>query len=1081
MNLKLLLKRFFFLGLLFPAVTVVWAQNRAVKGTVYDSDGKTPLVGVAVIVQGATPPRGTTTAVDGTYTLNAGGKEVLRFSYLGYENAVAEVGTRTQIDMTMTATSQAIEGVVVTALGLTRQQKALGYAVTKVENEELTGSVSNNWLNAMSGKVAGLNFDQASAGPGGSVRVTLRGESSVNLGNNTALFVIDGVPMSNSTNAMGGSAYDNPDASVDYGNGAADINPEDIENISVLKGPAATALYGSRAANGAIVITTKAGRTTKGLGISFSSNFSFERAGFWPDFQDQYGPGSSGGDFYSFYNVKASESTTGQAANRTYSRFTWGPRYEGQMFYQWPSLDRTTDKYTPMLFEPRDWYKGFFETGATYKNSVSVSANDGKGGSMRVSFTDQRNTWIVPNTGYNSQSFAVSFDKQFKFFKIGGKVNYYRKDSDNLPMIGYSTSSPTYTLIWSRNNLDVDWYRYEYENKLYGQSLSLNALSDNPYLQTYEQLNSIDRDRVYGNVNVSFDIYKGLKLMLRTGLDSARDLAKRQKPKGSLSAVNGYYREQTIQDLEMNNDFLFTYDREMRKFRINVSFGGNSMYQERRVLTSTANDLLTEGIYNLANAMTGVITKAQHHRKMINSLYGMVQFSYDNFLFLDVTGRNDWSSTLAPGLWSYFYPSVSGSVVLTDIGSWGLRKKLPWLDFLKLRASWANVGNDTDPYAIHDYYVASDFSSAFSLPKVLAFYQLKPENVESWEFGLEAKLFKNRLTLDAAFYNNISTNQIINAPVDASTGRRSKYINAGKIRNRGVELAARIQPIRTKNFRWDINLTWSKNWNRVLELAPGVDSWVISSGARGQVIATVGGTLGDLYGYGYQKAEPGSYILNSDGSRIDVSGQTVIDSKGNPLIATDKMTKLGNVQPDWKAGLSTSFAFRGVRLSATFAGQWGGKAHSLSFSQLSSQGKLTNTLYGRYGGVLHEGVVARNLDAQGNMVYAHNTNISEDVVSYYREYVYGMNNVENSVFSTSYLKLRELRLEYTLPKRWMTRTRFLQGASVAVFGTNLFCWSDWPFYDPEVGTINGGAITRGFETASYPMTRTYGFNIKLDF
>ena len=1081
MNPNLLRKRFVSLCLLLLPALFAAAQQRTVTGTVYDADGKTPLVGVTVVVEGATPPRGTATAADGTYSLAVGERDVLLFSYLGYENRTEAVGTRTRIDVKLAPRAESIEGVVVTALGLTREQKALGYAVTKVDNDDLTASVSNNWLNSMSGKVAGLNFDQASAGPGGSVRVTLRGESSVNLDNNTALFVIDGVPMSNTINAMGGSAYDNPDASVDYGNGGADINPEDIENVTVLKGPAATALYGSRAANGAIVITTKTGRKVRGIGISYSTNFSFERAGFWPDFQDTYGPGSDGGDYYSFYKVAANESTTGMASVRTYSRFTWGPRYEGQMFYQWASLDRETGMYTPMEFRPRDWYKGFFETGATYKNSVSVSGSDGQGGSMRVSFTDVRNTWIVPNTGYDSQSFAVSFEKQFKFFRIGGKVNYYRKDSDNLPMIGYSTASPTYTLLWSRNNLDIKWYEYEYRHKLYGTDLSLNALSDNPYLQTYEQINTIDRDRVYGNVNVTFDIYKGLKLMLRSGLDTSRDFTKRQKPKGSLSAKQGYYREQKIDNLEMNNDFLLTYDRGIGRFHLTVNAGGNSMYQERRVSTSTADGLLTDGQYNLANALSGVITKAQYSRKMINSLYGMLSLSWDDFLYLDLTGRNDWSSSLARGNWSYFYPSVSASVVLTDIRAWGLRDKLPWLDFLKLRASWANVGNDTKAFVIHDYYVASDFSSAFSLPMVKALRELKPENVASWEFGLEAKLFKNRFTFDGAFYNNISTDQILNVPVEAATGATSKYINAGKIRNRGVELAARIQPVRSKNFRWDINLTWSKNWNRVLELAPGVDQWVISSGARGQVIATVGGTLGDLYGYGYQKAEPGSYILNSDGSRIDVSGQTVVNSKGYPLIATEKMEKLGSVQPDWKAGLSTSFSYRGLRLSATFSGQWGGKAHSLSHAQLSRQGKLTNTLYGRYGGILHEGVVARGLDAQGHMVYAPNNTITDNVVTYYNEYVYSMNNVENSVFSTSFLKLRELRLEYSFPKRWMTRTGFLQGVTVAAFGTNLFCWTDWPFYDPEVGTLNGGSITRGFETASYPMTRTWGFNIKLDF
>ncbi|WP_337656637.1 SusC/RagA family TonB-linked outer membrane protein [Alistipes sp.] len=1070
-----------FLWLAFAAA----AQERSVQGTVFDGDGKTPLVGVTVIVRGA-PTRGTVSGADGKYSIRAKEGEELTFTYLGYEQTTQRIGGgKTRLDVTMQPKAEAIEGIVVTALGMTREQKALGYAVSKVDNQDLTAAVSNNWLDALSGKVAGLNFDHASSGPGGSLRVTLRGESTVNMDNNTALFVIDGVPMSSGMTAMGGAAYNNTDAGVDYGNGAADLNPEDIDNVSVLKGPAATALYGSRAANGAIVITTKAGRSTKGLGITFSSNFSFERAGYWPDFQDEYGPGNNGTRTYSFYTVKAEQSTTGQAASRTYSRYTWGPRYEGQKLYQWASYDPQTGMYTPLDFKPRDWYKGFFETGATYKNSVSISGNNGRGGSIRVSFTDVRNTWIVPNTGYKTQSFSVSFAQKLRFVELAGKVNYYRKDSDNLPMIGYSTSSPTYTLLWSRNNLDIRWYEQEYRQTFTGDPIvypyALNNLSDNPYSQAYEQLNTMDRDRVYGNVSATFDIYKGLKLMLRTGLDMNREFRTRRKPFGTLSNLNGYYRQQNVENTEMNNDFLLTYERPLGKFHVNASFGGNSMYQQARVVTSTAEDLLTEGVYNLSNAKSGVITKSQHTRKMVNSLYGLVQLSYDDCLFLDITGRNDWSSALAPGHWSFFYPSVSASWVLTDTKALGLRDRMPWLSFLKLRASWANVGNDTNAFVINNYYSVTDFSSGYFLPTTWALYDMKPENVESWEFGLEAKFLRNRITLDAAFYNNTTTDQIINTPVDYSTGVGSKYINAGEIRNRGVELASRLQPVRTKNFNWDINLTWSKNWNKVISLAPGVDSWVISSGARGQVIATPGGTLGDLYGYGYAKAPEGSYILNSDGSRADVSGQTVIDEYGYPVLSTDERIKMGNVQPDWRAGFSTSLKYKGIRLSAAFAAQWGGMAYSLTNAQLSRQGKLTNTLYGRYGGVLHEGVVARGLDAQGNMVYNPNTTVTENVVTYYLDRVYSMNNVETSTFDTSYLKLRELRLEWTLPKKWVARTRVLQDATVAVFGTNLFCWTKWPFYDPEVGTLNGASITRGFETASYPMTRTYGFNIKLSF
>lgn len=849
--------------------------------------------------------RGTVSGADGKYSIRAKEGEELTFTYLGYEQTTQRIGGgKTRLDVTMQPKAEAIEGIVVTALGMTREQKALGYAVSKVDNQDLTAAVSNNWLDALSGKVAGLNFDHASSGPGGSLRVTLRGESTVNMDNNTALFVIDGVPMSSGMTAMGGAAYNNTDAGVDYGNGAADLNPEDIDNVSVLKGPAATALYGSRAANGAIVITTKAGRSTKGLGITFSSNFSFERAGYWPDFQDEYGPGNNGARTYSFYTVKAEQSTIGQAASRTYSRYTWGPRYEGQKLYQWASYDPQTGMYTPLDFRPRDWYKGFFETGATYKNSVSISGNNGRGGSIRVSFTDVRNTWIVPNTGYKTQSFSVSFAQKLRFVELAGKVNYYRKDSDNLPMIGYSTSSPTYTLLWSRNNLDIRWYEQEYRQTFTGDPATrivypyaLNNLSDNPYSQAYEQLNTMDRDRVYGNVSATFDIYKGLKLMLRTGLDMNREFRTRRKPFGTLSNLNGYYRQQNVENTEMNNDFLLTYERPLGKFHVNASFGGNSMYQQARVVTSTAEDLLTEGVYNLSNAKSGVITKSQHTRKMVNSLYGLVQLSYDDCLFLDITGRNDWSSALAPGHWSFFYPSVSASWVLTDTKALGLRDRMPWLSFLKLRASWANVGNDTNAFVINNYYSVTDFSSGYFLPTTWALYDMKPENVESWEFGLEAKFLRNRITLDAAFYNNTTTDQIINTPVDYSTGVGSKYINAGEIRNRGVELASRLQPVRTKNFNWDINLTWSKNWNKVISLAPGVDSWVISSGARGQVIATPGGTLGDLYGYGYAKAPEGSYILNTDGSRTDVAGQTVIDEYGYPVLSTDERIKMGNVQP----------------------------------------------------------------------------------------------------------------------------------------------------------------------------------------
>ena len=1065
-----------FLWLAFAAA----AQERSVQGTVFDADGKTPLVGVTVIVRSA-PTRGTVSGADGKYSIRAKEGEELTFTYLGYEQTTQRIGGgKTHLDVTMQPKAEAIEGIVVTALGMTREQKALGYAVSKVDNQDLTAAVSNNWLDALSGKVAGLNFDHASSGPGGSLRVTLRGESTVNMDNNTALFVIDGVPMSSGMTAMGGAAYNNTDAGVDYGNGAADLNPEDIDNVSVLKGPAATALYGSRAANGAIVITTKAGRSTKGLGITFSSNFSFERAGYWPDFQDEYGPGNNGAHTYSFYTVKAEQSTTGQAASRTYSRYTWGPRYEGQKLYQWASYDPQTGMYTPLDFRPRDWYKGFFETGATYKNSVSISGNNGRGGSIRVSFTDVRNTWIVPNTGYKTQSFSVSFAQKLRFVELAGKVNYYRKDSDNLPMIGYSTSSPTYTLLWSRNNLDIRWYEQEYRQTFTGDPATrivypyaLNNLSDNPYSQAYEQLNTMDRDRVYGNVSATFDIYKGLKLMLRTGLDMNREFRTRRKPFGTLSNLNGYYRQQNVENTEMNNDFLLTYERPLGKFHVNASFGGNSMYQQARVVTSTAEDLLTEGVYNLSNAKSGVITKSQHTRKMVNSLYGLVQLSYDDCLFLDITGRNDWSSTLPSSNNSYFYPSVSASVLLNELIDFGTARDI--VNLVKLRGSFAQVGNDTKPYRTSNYLTASDFAGNFQIPRTAADLNLKPEIVSSWEVGADIRLFRSRLNLDVAYYDSESKNQIVSMPVSQASGVASRYSNTGRIRNWGWEVSVNGTLVKTKKVQWKAYANWALNRNRVLELGDGVDSWIVASySSHAYMTAYEGQSLSTMYGLGYKRAPEGSFIVGKDGSLTDVSGQLVIDENGYPQYSDD-LQRIGECMPDWKGGFGTSVKWNGLTLSVAFDGQFGGHVYSYSNALLGSRGKGTISLPGRYDGLVLDGV---NLLPDGN--YVKNTHKTADITEYYG-LAYAFQNAEQNFVSTQFLKLRELRLDYEFPKKLLARTGFIKGLVLSVYGRDLFCWSEFPGWDPEGAFMRGSSVVPGFEIAQMPGTRAIGGSIKITF
>ena len=1069
MNFKFYVKRFLLSLFLVLASTMLYAQKKAdITGTVYDSDGTTPAVGCAVTIEGT--PTGVITDINGKYKIRGGETQTLVFSSLGYKTQKILIGPKTRIDVTLEADSQEIEGVVVTALGIKRDEKALGYAVTKVDNDVLTSTVSSNWMNALSGKVAGLNFDQASTGPGGSMRVTLRGETSINMNGGTALFVVDGVPITSSTtSSTSESAYNSTDGAVDFGNAAGDINPEDIENVSVLKGPAATALYGSRAANGAIIITTKSGRTTKGIGVTFSSSVSFEKAGFWPDFQYEYGAGRFGGNPYSFYSV--------DGVSRNWSSYAFGDKFDGHLTYEWPSLN-DDGTYTMMEWRPRNFFAGFFDTGVTWNNNISVSGNNGKGTSVRVSVTDVRNDWIVPNTGYKQQTFSISLSQQInKYIKLDAKVNYYRKDSDNLPMTGYGGSSIMYPLLWNTPNVDAQWFKADYKKWVReGGDLSkstqhVSANGNNPYYTAYEQLNKLDRDRVFGNLAATINFTEELSLILRCGMDLNNDFRTQQKPKGAKTYINGMYKEQTVFDYEMNNDFLLRYTKKLNDFDLSASFGGNNMMQSYRSNTSLAESLVVDRDYRLSNSVDRPKVTSIRRQKSINSFYGLISASWRNMIFLDVTGRNDWSSTLAPGNNSYFYPSVSGSVILSDL----LHIDTPMVNFLKVRASWANVGNDTSPYQLLNYYNNSSFTGGFNMPTNKANYNLKPENVESWEFGVEGRFFDSRLTFDVAFYNATTTNQIISVPVDITTSVYNTIVNAGEINNRGWEVSARIQPVRNKNIRWDMNFTWSRNRNKVVELAPNLDSWTIATGPRGEIRAVPGGSLGDLYGSGYEKAPKGSYVTADDGSTIDVSGWDIVDSDGYPVLASE-FENLGNTQADWKAGWMNSISYKNFRLSFSFSAQWGGQAYSFTNAMLGYQGKIKATLPGRYDGLIHKGV---NQNADGT--YSINKTVTASIESYYNLRVFNRDNVVNNTFSTSFLKMKDIRLEYSLPKKIAAKTKVLQGASIAFFATNLFCWTNWPQFDPEIATMNGSEITKGFETAAFPMTRTYGVNLKLQF
>lgn len=1110
MKLRPELKNLLAAWLLLLACLPLMAQEREVTGTVFEPDGITPVFGAAVMQKGTFT--GTSTNADGTYRLRVSGQNpVLVIQFIGYVTQEIEVGNRSVVNVTLQEEAIRVDEVVVTALGLTREQKSLGYAVTKIGNEDLTQSVSNNWLSNMAGKVAGLTFSGANTGPINSLRVTLRGDQSLNYGSNEALFVVDGVPIRSGTTATtSSSSYTNSGAffPVDFGNGASDLNPEDIESVTILKGPAATALYGSRAANGAVVITTKSGRTQKGIGVTVNSSVAVESPGFWPEFQTEYGSGSDMGlNPYNFWTLDPSLVGTTDFPPRNLSRYAWGEKFSpNKLRYQYAGKNWETGEIvqTPFVYQD-DWFTGIFRNGVTYSNSVAVSGSDGAGKNIRFSASDIRNQWILPNTGVNRQSYSFSFETPVnKWIEFNSKVNYYRTDSDNMPMAGYHQTTVMYNLMWGYNSNSMkDWESEYFEGRFNainrnstisqnGNSLVFAGTgSYNPYRVLYEELNSTDKDRVFGSLGFRLNLAEGLTLDLRSGMDMGMEFRTQRKPNMTFGWERGFYREQTLTNYEFNSDFLLKYERDLVANRLSSSFafGGNNMVSQYFNNIIQLNELDIPGVYHTSNIPPGVIPNPTNYRsnKVVNSLYGFASFGWDNTFYLDITGRNDWSSTLARGNWSYFYPSVAASILLDQL--FNLQANVPAISFAKMRLSWANVGNDTSPYALDQYYNASSISGGYTLPGTIPDPMIKPENVESWELGLDAKFFRNRLGFDLALYNSSTTNQIVSVDVDPIVGASGMRINAGEINNKGIELAIYGSPVRTNDFRWDMNLNWSKNKTVLVSLQEGWDPETPLStdmgttiGGRLHVYSYVGQEMYQLYGFALRKAPEGSYYIDDSGNRIDCSGQVIINqTTGLPTLNATANNFLGKVNPDWRGGFSTSFRYKSITLNANFSYQWGGNRFSVTHGILSYQGKLKNSLPGRYDGIVASGVNILATNEDGTTLVQPNNTVTNNIYTYYQALTLDRYNGEAHTFNTSFLKFKELRLEYALPNRLAARTGVIQGASIAVFATNLFSWDRWPHFDPEGGMMQGTNVFNGIESGSFPMTRTTGVNLRLSF
>lgn len=1064
---------------------------RTVSGVVRDSQGK-PLPGVGVIIEGTTT--GVITDNDGVYSISVAPDQQLRFSSLGYKDEIVKVGNRTEISVRMVDDAQVLESVVVTAFGIKRDEKSLGYAATKVDGERFSNSsTSSNWLGGLAGQVAGLAIDRTNSGPGGSMRVTLRGESSVDLANNSALFVIDGVPMFNtSTSSTAGG--DDSTFSIDYGDGTGDVNPDDIENITILKGPAATALYGSNAANGAIVITTKSGGSQDSkVSVTYSTNVMFETLVTSPDLQYKYGQGSNS-DYYYFLRSGDQQKGSGYHPVSGYSNNvtleSWGPMLDGSLQYQYyddrysiggsKNAEGDFQRIATPFVSRGDWFKDYFRTAYTVNNSLSVSGKINNKNSVRVTFSDTRGDMMVPNTDYSKQYVSLKTTNHLaKWLSAETSVNYKRQQCDNIPTSsGYGSTSVMYSLWTYAPNVDMSWAKNYWlagqEN--IAQDTSLSGGKNNAYFIANECTNDQLKNRFYGNAKFDITLCKGLTLMLRGALDMSVDYRTQRQATSTQANPDGWYREQNISSVQLTGDFMLKYDRELgADFHFTGNFGGNILNQNYRRQSQTADKLKQAGIYSLANSLGEIKVDNYGYKRQTNSLYALLQFSWKNAVFLDLTGRNDWSSTLPADNRSYFYPSVSASVALNDLFDFGRTNGL--INLMKVRASWAQVGHDTSVYRIEDYLASTKFPGGTALPSAKSNSQLKPEIVTSWEVGADIRMFRNRLNLDVAYYDGTSKNLIADMPVSYATGASSVYTNAGTIRNWGMELTASGTLVKTNSIQLNLGVNWSLNRNKVLSLGKGIDSWIVARySSHALMTAYEGSSLTSMYGKGYKRAPEGSYAINSDGTMQDVSGMIVLDKQGHPQTDED-LTYIGDCSPKWRGGFNLSFKWKDIKASVNFDGQYGGHVFSYTNWVLNYRGKGTSTLAGREGGMIAQGVVLMDDGNYKINDYA----IPRSEISEYYHSAYSNTNAEANFVSTQFLKLREARIEYSFPKKFLAKTKVVRGLSVAVYGNNLVCWSKFPGWDPEGVSMRGSAIIPGFEILQMPSGAQYGANLKITF
>jgi len=1025
-------------------VTLVYAQQRQITGTVRDNAGA-PIAGATVVQKGTTG--GSSTDESGAFNLTVtGNNPVLVISSVGFASQEVSVGSGNTVSVTMQPAAGNLSEVVVTALGIRRERKSLGYAVQEIKGSDVVESREPNLANALTGKVAGLQVVRSSTGPAGSSKMVLRGYNSLS-GDNQPLIVVDGLPISNFTGATNND-YWNP--SLDMGNGIADINPEDIESISVLKGPSAAALYGSRAGNGVIMITTKTGRKQKGIGLTLSSSLGFESIFTSPELQNSFGQGS---------NASYDETAA----------WSWGPKISGQQVKNW------NGQMVPLTaYDNLNNY--FNKSGVTQNHSISFQQQI-QSTSVYTSFNRLEDKSMLPGvklTRNNLMARAITKFGNNDRWTTDTKVQFTDAKANNRPMGGPNPTNGYYMMNLLPRSIDIRDFSAG-KNDL-GKMLWWSGANNqvNPYWSIHNNLNQDTRSRFIMNASLKYEFNDWLNAEIKGGGDMYTTENDARTYSGSPLTATGRYSlgKQTFR--ETNYSTLITANKPNLFGKVGgmLTLGGNLMHQKFSSVSAGAGELRVPNLFSINNAVGNPSVGEGFTQKKINSAFGSVQFNYDEFLYLDATFRNDWSSALIEANRSFFYPSVSLSYIFTDMLE-NMGANIPgWLSYGKLRASYATVGNDMPPYQLYNVYtigVDPRGTTTASRRNVLRDPYIKNELIKSTELGAELRFLNNRLGLDFSWYKSNATNQIIDLPMDPQSGYNARTINAGNIQNEGIELVANARILTNpSSLQWNMMFNYSTNRNKIIELAENVSSYQLGGFDDISVRAVVGSLYGDIYGTQFRRV--------TDESSPNY-GQLLLNASGLPE-RDPQVIKLGNQQPKAMLGWNNTFAYKGLQLGFQVDARLGGKMFSGTLADMQERGTSALTVVnGGRDSMVVEGVIWNATTSK------YETNNKRVAPQQYWTAVAGVSNMgitEANLYDATNVRLRHLQLSYDLPSKLVSRTP-LQRAKIGVSMNNVWMIKSYMHgLDPE-SVFATGTNAVGFENGSAPTVRTFLVNLVLGF